>query len=392
MRSPMVISNNSGGDVTVARLESKSGRVHIFISLYLPYERPDPPGHEVEELLEDLADKGHLIIGCDANAHHFQWGSNDTNVRGWIDTMLSSRIINSSIGEIYIRKSVTRGTPQGGVLSPLLWLLVINNIIMDLEVTGTKVVAYADDVVLLIAGKFVQTISDLMQGALVTLSRWARRNGLGVNPSKTELVIFTKRRKYPTFTPPKLDGVRLNLSLEAKYLGTILDHRLSWKRNTEERAKRGSVKPPLCHFLQVIHKHYSEKNQQKWLDEIGCTIPKRIWPTLSEKRTRSLMSLSKPDLILVVGIITGHCKVRAMTSKWDSDGIDYCRICQDEEEIETIEHLLCHCPALINVRHRLVGELVSHDLSSFSNTDPVVILQLARRLKWLKTTRQTPQP
>ncbi|XP_058987393.1 uncharacterized protein LOC131806753 [Musca domestica] len=524
-----------------------------------------------------------------------------------------------------------------------------------------------------------------MQGALVTLSRWARHNGLGVNPAKTELVLFTKKRKYPLFTLPRLDGVTLNLSPEAKYLGTILDRQLSWKRNIEERAKRGfialyscknsigkswglkpyiikwlyesivrpiltygslvwwhslkkptysrninkvqraasllitgafrstpqaaldtllglsplaihveelafrcalrlrelgewrsqpfghstilrrvrtvgeiayasdyisprlsfcppeihipdreawsqnsppfrgisvytdgskmecgtgagvfcdtlniresyklrnncsvfqaeilavkkatdllvtrnievgspvtiyvdsqaalkalnsftiksravlscrealehsrlsiklcwvpghynitgnetadelarlgsesttieidnSVKPPLCHFLQIVHKHYHEKTQQKWLDETGCTISKRIWPVLSEKRTRSLMSLSKPDLKLVVGIITGHCKVRAMTSKWDSDDIDYCRICQDEEEIETIEHLLCHCPALINVRHKIVGELVSRDLSSFSTTDPAVILQLARRFKWLKTTRQT---
>lgn len=35
---------------------------------------------------------------------------------------------------------------------------------MDLENTGTKDIAYADDVVLLIAGKFMHTISDLMQG------------------------------------------------------------------------------------------------------------------------------------------------------------------------------------------------------------------------------------
>ncbi|XP_058982865.1 uncharacterized protein LOC131804277 [Musca domestica] len=76
------LSNYSGGDVTVARMECKSGRVLFFISLYLPYERPDPPGHEVEELLDDLVNNGHIIIGCDANAHHFQWGSTNTNVRG----------------------------------------------------------------------------------------------------------------------------------------------------------------------------------------------------------------------------------------------------------------------------------------------------------------------
>lgn len=34
-------------------------------------------------------------------------------------------------------------TAQGGVLSPLLWLLVVNNILLDFEKTGTKVVAVA---------------------------------------------------------------------------------------------------------------------------------------------------------------------------------------------------------------------------------------------------------
>lgn len=37
----------------------------------------------------------------------------------WMDAMLSNRIINSSIGDVSIRKSLTRRTPHGGVLSPL---------------------------------------------------------------------------------------------------------------------------------------------------------------------------------------------------------------------------------------------------------------------------------
>ncbi|XP_058978632.1 uncharacterized protein LOC109613882 [Musca domestica] len=601
----------------------------------------------------------------------------------WIDVMLSSRIVNSSIGECSVRKTVTRGTPQGGVLSPLLWLLVINNILLDLEHSGTKVVAYADDVVLLIAGRFPQTITDLMQGALVKLSRWARCNGLGVNPPKTEFVLFTRRRKIPVLSLPMLDGVTLSLSSEAKYLGTILDQKLSWKRNIEERAKKGlnalyscknsignswglkphiirwiyesvvrpiltygalvwwhslrkitfsknidkvqrvasllitgavrstpqsaldtllnlkplglfveelaarcalrlnelgqwrsqpfghsvilkyvenvsnqaiasdyilprhsfdlldiripnrdiwsrgtppfdgiavytdgskmesgtgagvyceslsirrsfrlnsdcsvfqaeifavrmaiellnnrineldgpvtiyvdsqaalkalnsftiksmavlecknalekfksvvklcwvpghcnisgnesadelarrgsesvdleiesSVKPPLCHFFQVLHKHYLGRFQQNWLSGRGCIISKKIWPVNSERRSRSLLSMTKLDLKLVVGLITGHCNIKAMTSKWGGDDTEYCRLCQDEEETETVEHLLCHCPTLIGVRHRLLGKHLLPDLSCLFETEPAVILQLARRLKWLRTTR-----
>ena len=75
-----------------------------------------------------------------------------------------------------VRKRITRGTPQGGVISPLLWNLVINEILFELKQGGTKAVAYADDVVLLVRGKFLPTISEIMEGSLRRLSRWAKLN------------------------------------------------------------------------------------------------------------------------------------------------------------------------------------------------------------------------
>ena len=116
----------------------------------------------------------------------------DRQIVAWTGNMLRRGAINSRIGDGEARKVVTRRTPQGGVISPL-WNLVINEILSSIEGTGVKVVAYADDVVLLIGGKFLQAISDLMELDLAKLSTWARRNGLGVNPSKTELVLFTRR-------------------------------------------------------------------------------------------------------------------------------------------------------------------------------------------------------
>jgi hypothetical protein len=83
------------------------------------------------------------------------------------------------------------------------------------------------------------TISEIMESALKDLSKWAGENGLGVNPNKTELILFTRKYKIPNFTPPKLEGKILVLSKETKYLGTVLDSKLSWKRNVEERMKKG---------------------------------------------------------------------------------------------------------------------------------------------------------
>ena len=160
--------------------------------------------------------------------------------------MLVSRVIHSTIGYDTTSRSVNRGTPQGGVISPLLWLLVVNDILFKIESMRIKAVAYADDVVILSSGLFTTTISERIGCALKVLSNWASNCGLGVNPDKTELVLFTRRNKIQPFRPPKLSGKELSLSPEAKYLGVILDSRLNWKRNIEERIKKSKTAYYMC--------------------------------------------------------------------------------------------------------------------------------------------------
>jgi len=122
--------------------------------------------------------------------------------------MLTSRVVYSTMGSAHSPRNVSRETPQEGVLSPLLWVLGVNKLLSLLEEAGTKVVAYADDVVILLQGKFPQTL----ETALSTLSRWTAVCGLGVNPEKTELVPFTRKNTIPNLILPKLHQTRLTLS------------------------------------------------------------------------------------------------------------------------------------------------------------------------------------
>ncbi|KNC24727.1 hypothetical protein FF38_05433 [Lucilia cuprina] len=47
---------------------------------------------------------------------------------------------------------------------------------------------------------------------------------------------------------------------------------------------------------------------------------------------------------------------------------DFCRLCEDEEELETVEHILCHCPRLQSLRlkwlakgfHDELGDLIDN--------------------------------
>ena len=52
--------------------------------------------------------------------------------------------------------------------------------------------------VLMVKGKFLNVVSN-----------WANRSGLAVNPSKTEMILFTRRCKIPNVALPSFGGLRL---------------------------------------------------------------------------------------------------------------------------------------------------------------------------------------
>lgn len=113
----------------------------------------------------------------------------------WICNLLKQREATSTLGHERLTIKVTKGCPKGGVLSPLLWSLVVDSLIEELNANGFFTQGYADDIVILLTGPFSSTISKQMQNALNILARWCRRHGLTVNPDKTEVVLFTRNYK-----------------------------------------------------------------------------------------------------------------------------------------------------------------------------------------------------
>jgi len=51
----------------------------------------------------------------------------------------------ATLNEISLRFAISRGCPQGGVLLPLLWCLVVNNLLTRLSGGGIFIQGYADD-------------------------------------------------------------------------------------------------------------------------------------------------------------------------------------------------------------------------------------------------------
>jgi hypothetical protein len=146
-----------------------------------------------------------------------------STINRWIDFMLRSRSVFVDIRGGTVDMSVLRGCPQRGVPLPLLWNMVADSLLNRLGNCNCFVQGFADDVVILISGKFLSTICDLMQGALNCVQNWCGVKGLNVNADKPSMVLSTKRRILEDFFAPRLFDTELILNNQVKYLRVILD-------------------------------------------------------------------------------------------------------------------------------------------------------------------------
>ena len=75
----------------------------------------------------------------------------------WIEFMLEGRLVHTSLMGSSITAKVTRGCPQGGVLSPLLWNRVVDRLLTVTNDLGFSTFGYADNIVIIVQGKFAHS-------------------------------------------------------------------------------------------------------------------------------------------------------------------------------------------------------------------------------------------
>lgn len=72
-----------------------------------------------------------------------------------------------------------------------------------------------------------------MNEALRKVEKWCNDNHLSINPGKTVIVPFTKKRNLRDMQQLKLYGKVLEVSKDVKYLGVTLDKELNWKKHVD---------------------------------------------------------------------------------------------------------------------------------------------------------------
>jgi hypothetical protein len=137
-----------------------------------------------------------------------------------------------TLGGVTVTAKLRRGAPQGGVASPILgWNLTFDRLLEGFDFSPTDATGFADDGGLITIGVDYNTVRQKAQAALNQAMTWAAKHGLELCKKKTVVILFTRKKlpKGKTYRKIKMGRSPLTYSTSVKYLGVIIDHKLTWK-------------------------------------------------------------------------------------------------------------------------------------------------------------------
>ena len=152
------------------------------------------------------------------------------NTHNWITYFLSNckrRVsVNGALSDI---TDVTSGVLQGSVLGPILFLLYINDINENVQLS---VRLFADDSIIY---RNINSKSDhqILQTDLIQLEKWSDKWQMQFNISKCVHLPITNKTK-PRYHQYSLFGHPLSKVASHSYLGVKLDSKLSWAKHISE--------------------------------------------------------------------------------------------------------------------------------------------------------------
>ncbi|GBP15362.1 Retrovirus-related Pol polyprotein from type-1 retrotransposable element R1 [Eumeta japonica] len=135
---------------------------------------------------------------------------------------------------------ITGGVQQGCVFGPLLWNIMYDGLLRLKLPRSVKLVAYADDVAVVIVAKHLDEINHMSGIDFKQVNWWMNTVNLQLAHHKTEAVLITSRKKLETITL-EVGEQRIISQPFIRYLGVMIDARLSFKQQVEHDSAKASV-------------------------------------------------------------------------------------------------------------------------------------------------------
>src|SRR3978361_879684 len=148
------------------------------------------------------------------------------------------------------------GVPQGSILSPILFIIYTNDMVLNLQ-PECHITQYADDTSLLVSSNNNDAALNSCNNSLNNLLTWLSNNQLFLNIKKTGFIQFHVRqnRNLPNLNL-YLNNISLNKTSQTKFLGVLIDEKISLKYHCENlNVKLNS----LCYLFRNLYTIFSKK-------------------------------------------------------------------------------------------------------------------------------------
>ena len=127
-------------------------------------------------------------------------------------------------------KEIEHGVPQGSILGPILFSLYIND--LHLNITGTKIVLFADDTNILVTDENINNLQYKLNNVMTELQTWLTLNSLIVNTENTLAMSFhTPQNKKPVVPQVTFAGRYIPYNTETKFLGLYINENVKWNNH-----------------------------------------------------------------------------------------------------------------------------------------------------------------
>ena len=148
----------------------------------------------------------------------------------WLNSFLQDRSFVVRIGGSLSRVfSLGNGIPQGSVLSPLLFAVMIDDLPAELSSPHGL---FADDCAIWIDGLNIPDLLIATQSSLNSVADWCRKWGFAISESKSVAMLFTRRRNIGSLSLD-VNGSPLTFVEKFKYLGVTFDTKLTYRNHVD---------------------------------------------------------------------------------------------------------------------------------------------------------------
>ena len=167
-----------------------------------------------------------------------------------ISSFLTDRSLSVKVDDEVSRSvKMQAGTPQGSCLSPLLYLILVNDVPKEVTLTGS-LSQFADDAAVWSQAYTFRGAIRRLQQSINMLEGWCRRWHIKLNAAKSNLLIL---HRLPEKMPEDLGILLFDDTVKpchgTKFLGLHLDERLSFTTHMNEIVKKSKTRLNLLRML-----------------------------------------------------------------------------------------------------------------------------------------------